>query len=342
MKIYSILLLLVATHLLSASLISASDTLVLEGGEGPGAGKHIVLVSGDEEYRSEESNPMLAKILSQRFGFKCTVLFAINPETGIINPEINNNIPGLEALADADLMVLNTRFRNLPDEQLQHILDYVNAGKPIIGLRTATHAFNGGSKLGGVNWNQFGLDYLGERWVSHHGRHKVEGARGIVVEKNADHTVLRGVSEVFAESDVYTVKNLDESQAIVLLRAEVTESLDPKSKAVTGEKNSPTQAAAWLRDYTAPSGKTGTALTTTMGSSVDFKSAGLRRLILNGVLYLTTLEVPQEMDTSPIDAFNPTFFSRVPKEYYEQRKLTPSDFGLGETTSTGLPSDQKK
>ncbi|MEM7386551.1 MAG: hypothetical protein AAF514_16550, partial [Verrucomicrobiota bacterium] len=105
--------------------LAAQDTLVLEGDEGPGKGKHIVLVSGDEEYRSEESFPMLAKVLSRHHGFKCTVLFAIDKKTGFVNPQTNDHIPGLEALKEADLMLLATRFRNLPEEQLQHILDYV-------------------------------------------------------------------------------------------------------------------------------------------------------------------------------------------------------------------------
>src|SRR3974377_2105587 len=125
---------------------SADPWIVYDGFEGPGKGKHIVLVSGDEEYRSEEALPQLGKILATHHGFKCTVLFAIDPKTGTINPNKNNNIPGLESLATADLMSLATRFRNLPDEQMEHIAKYVDSGKPIIGMRTATHAFsNAGS-----------------------------------------------------------------------------------------------------------------------------------------------------------------------------------------------------
>ena len=116
--------------------------IVYEGNEGPGAGKHIVLVSGDEEYRSEEALPLLAKILSVHHGFKCTVLFAIDTETGEINPEEQTNIPGLHNLETADMMVLFTRFRELPDEQMKYIVDYTNSGKPVMGLRTATHTFS--------------------------------------------------------------------------------------------------------------------------------------------------------------------------------------------------------
>jgi hypothetical protein len=121
----------------------AADWLAYEGKSGPGVGKRVVLISGDEEYRSEEGLPQLAKILAVRHGFHCTVLFAIDPATGEINPNYLENIPGTEALANADLLVILTRFRQLPDAQMKPIDDYLKAGKPVIGLRTATHAFIG-------------------------------------------------------------------------------------------------------------------------------------------------------------------------------------------------------
>ena len=86
--------------------------------------------------------PMLAKIMAVHHGFKCTAVFSLDKETGEIDPGNQVNMPGLEALETADLMVLFTRFRELPDEQMKYIVDYTNSGKPIVGLRTATHAFN--------------------------------------------------------------------------------------------------------------------------------------------------------------------------------------------------------
>lgn len=118
-----------------------ADRVVYEGKNGPGKGKHVVLVSGDEEYRSEQALTQIGKILAKHHGFKCTVLFAIDPQTGMINPRVRDNIPGLETLKDADLMVIFTRWRILPDSQLKHIDDYVKTGRPIVGLRTSTHAF---------------------------------------------------------------------------------------------------------------------------------------------------------------------------------------------------------
>ena len=125
----------------SARSRPANPWVVYDGYDGPGKGKQIVLVSGDEEYRSEEALPQLGKILAKHHGFKCTVLFAIDPGVDAINPNDRANIPGLEALRTADLMIIFTRFRDLPDEQMKYIVEYVEAGKPIMGMRTATHAF---------------------------------------------------------------------------------------------------------------------------------------------------------------------------------------------------------
>src|SRR5436853_1257095 len=103
--------LVLACLILPSTSRAADPWLVLEGGDGPGKGKHIVLISGDEEYRSEEALPQLGKILAKHQGFKCTVLFAIDPKDGTINPNIRDNIPGMEALKTADLVILALRFR---------------------------------------------------------------------------------------------------------------------------------------------------------------------------------------------------------------------------------------
>jgi mono/diheme cytochrome c family protein/glucose/arabinose dehydrogenase len=312
---------------------------------GTANGKKVVLVSGDEEYRSEEALPMLAKILSQRHGFDCTVLFAINPETGFVDPNHQKNIPGLEHLAQADLLVIATRFRQLPDDQYRHLAAYLNQGKPVIGLRTATHAFTGNGQTDGFKWAQFGLLVLGEQWVAHHGKHKVEGARGVIVEEHKNHEVLRGVTDVFASSDVYTVKNLDETKATVLLRGAVTKSLDPASEILAEDpRNNPMQAFAWLKDYASPDGKsTGKAFTTTAGAAVDFLSDDLRRLVVNAALHLTGQPVPAKADVEFVDPFHPTFYGFIKadtdgEDYFRRRKLLPSMWKLGSSASTGLPA----
>ena len=134
--------LIFATTLIVPQLQARQDWLVFEGKSGPGKGKHIVLIAGDEEYRSEEAMPQLGKILATHHGFKCTVLFSIDEETGMINPNNRGNIPGTEALKTADLMIIATRFRDLKESQMKDIDDFLRRGCPVIGMRTATHAFN--------------------------------------------------------------------------------------------------------------------------------------------------------------------------------------------------------
>src|SRR5256885_7439498 len=131
----------VALGLTAGVRTGAKDWVDYEGRTGPGQGKQIVFVSGDEEYRSEEGLPMLAKILAVRHGFNCTVLFPINPADGTIDPNNQTNIVGLEALKTADMVVLQLRFRELPDDQMKYVVDCLNSGKPILAIRTSTHSF---------------------------------------------------------------------------------------------------------------------------------------------------------------------------------------------------------
>src|SRR4051812_40102537 len=91
------LLALAAISLVALPAVAVAQ-VVFQGRDGPGKGKHIVLLAGDEEYRSEEALPQLARILSERHGFKCTVSFSINKETGEIDPNTKDNQPGIEAL----------------------------------------------------------------------------------------------------------------------------------------------------------------------------------------------------------------------------------------------------
>jgi hypothetical protein len=287
-----------------------------EGKAGAGKGKHIVFLSGDEEYRSEEALPQLARILSDRHGFKCTVLFSINPSSGEIDPGTKNNIPGIESLNSADLCVMLLRFRALPDEQMKHFVDYYLAGKPIIALRTSTHAFNydkgSASPYVKYHWQSkdwpggFGKQVLGETWVAHHGAHKKEGTRGIIEAAAKANPILRGVDDIFGDTDVYTAT--PPADATVLVLGQVTETLDPKSAPVAGKKNEPMQPVVWLREPTNEAGKKNRILTTTMGSATDLKSEGLRRLLVNAAYSFTNLEVPAKADVDLVGDFQPTMY----------------------------------
>lgn len=264
----------------------------------PGKGKRVVLISGDEEYRSEQMLPQLARILTERHGFTCTVLYAVDPADGAVNPNTRDNIPGLEALDRADLMVVFTRWRNLPDAQMKHIVDYVESGRPVIGIRTATHAFKQETNptykryaWDSKEWEGgFGKQVLGETWVSHHGKHGSESTRGVIVEEMRAHPVLRGVANIWAPTDVYTVRLPLPGDSKALVLGQVLAGMKPDSPPVEGAKNSPMLPVAWVKTFTGQSGKTARVFTTTMGSAQDFENEGFRRLLVNATYWTLGLE----------------------------------------------------
>ena len=279
--------------------IRADDPwVVYEGADGPGKGKHIVLISGDEEYRSEEGLPQLGKILAKHHGFKCTVLFAIDPKDGTINPDKNDNIPGLKALKNADLMIIATRWRNLPDEQMKPIVEYVKSGRPIIGMRTATHAFRLKSKTyakysfeGNKEWSGgFGRHILGETWVNHWGGHGSQSTRGILAKGAEDHPILRGIKDgdIWGPTDVYEAYPPADCKPLVL--GQVLKGMKVDSPPLEGKKNDPMMPVAWTKTYKSESGKTGRVFTTTMGASQDLLSEGLRRLLVNAAYWAVGME----------------------------------------------------
>lgn len=298
-----------------ASFTPAADPWIeLPSGEGIGKGKHIVFVSGDEEYRSEEALPQLAKILNKHHGFQCTVLFAIDKDGETINPQVTDNIPGLEALNTADLMVIFTRFRNLPNAQMKHVVDYVAAGKPVVGLRTATHAFNlKNSDFQHYHWQfadgGFGRSVLGETWVAHHGHHGKEGTRGRIAHGQEKHPILKGIKdgEIFGTTDVYTVKLPLPGDSKPLVMGEVTETLKDDSKAVAGKKNDPMMPVAWTKTH---GDKHARVFTTTMGASEDLLSEGTRRMIVNGCLWALGMEsqIPDKTNVDIVGVFKPLPF----------------------------------
>lgn len=329
--------------------------VVYEGKEGPGKGKHIVLVSGDEEYRSEEALPQLGKILAKHHGFRCTVLFPIDPKTGLINPNVSNNIPGLEALKTADLMVIFTRFRRLPDNQMELIDDYLKTGKPVIGIRTATHAFNFGRDS---NWAHYGNSYrgdkkawadgfgrvvLGEKWISHHGSHRHESTRGLIAEGAEKHPITRGIKDgdVWGPTDVYGVRLPLPSDSKPILLGQVMKrkgKYDPKDPlfgmrlddgpAVEGKKNDPMMPVAWTKSYEVPGGKKGKAFASTIGASTDLLSEGTRRMFVNATYWLLGMEDKIPTEGTKVDIvgeFKPTAFAFRRGNYWNENKMKVSD-----------------
>jgi len=293
------------------SYVHSAQWITFNGARGVGLGKHIVLVSGDEEYRSEEAMPMLGKLLADKFGFKCTVLFAIDKQTGAINPNTLENIPGLSALETADLMILFTRFRNLPDAQMQFIDQYVQSGKPILGLRPSVVAFKtkpdhtffkySCRKVGDQVLAQgFGLDILGADWISHHGKHKVESTLGIPNSSMRDHPILRGVEKMWGPTDVYTVN--DSMDKNVLVHGQVLTGMKDTNYAT--KKQMP---LAWTKQYQSANGLARVFMST-MGDAQDFQDEQFRRLIVNAALWCTHLgaHIPAKTDVSLNTDYTPS------------------------------------
>jgi len=320
---------------LSATYLQAAqpaDHLVFEdatNGVGPGKGKHLVFLSGDEEYRSEEAMPMMAQILNKQ-GFKCTVLFSMNPD-GTVNPDNQKSLANSQALDSADAIVMSLRFRNWDDASMQRFENALQRGTPIVALRTSTHAFNTAkdgkwakyayNAKASTGWEKgFGRHVLGETWVNHHGKHKVEGCRTIVEAANKANSILNGVDTIFVTTDVYGANPQPDST--ILLRGEVTKTLDSSSAAVEGKKNSPMQPVAWTRNYKNASDKTNKILTTTMGASTDLTAESLRRLVANGVFWGLGLTVPDKVDVTIPGEYKPSPYSF--KKY--RKGLKPADF----------------
>jgi hypothetical protein len=321
--------------LLTPPALSASDWVVYEGKTGPGKGKHIVFLSGDEEYRSEEALPMLAQILAERHGFKCTVLFAIDGSNGTINPVIVTNIPGMQFLDSADLCVMAWRFRELPDVQMNHFADYAASGKPIIALRTSTHAFayelNKQSPFAKYDWRSkdweggFGQQVLGETWVSHHGDHGKQSTRGVINPAAQSDPILRGVGDLWGPTDVYSVTHLPKD-ARVLVWGQVLAGMNPGDPPVDGPKNHPMMPLIWTRSYTGEQGKASRVFASTMGAAEDLQNEGLRRLLVNACFWAAGLEdkIPAKANVDYVRGYQPLWFG-----FGKHRPgLKPDDFAL--------------
>jgi type 1 glutamine amidotransferase len=301
MKKLHILLLVILSSLLTA--IGCGDNTGYSDADQDAP--HIVFVTGDEEYRSEETMPMLARILKNRYGFEVTVCYALTD--GIIDPNRSDNIEGLEALENADMMVMNTRFRNLPDEQLQYIVDFAESGKPMAGFRTATHAFSYGEDHPNHHMDfEWPHEVFGLPWISHHGG---ENSTDVFIdEERAGHPILRGVEPFHARSWLYHSDTLKED-AEPLLIGRAVRGAEPG-----GEHFSDPHEIAWTHTYEGEHGSS-RVFFTTLGHPHDFFNESMRKLSINGIFWALGLE-----DEIPEDGLNVEYVG----EY------DPNDSGFGE------------
>ena len=331
-------LLLVALGLLIAhsgniNRLSASDHPVPEsplwlrysGEHGQGEGKHIVLIAADQEYRSEHSMPMLAKLLSKHHGFHCTVLFSVNRNNEVDptqkirweDKSVTHNIPGLEYLEKCDLMILFSRLISLPPEQLQHIYRYLDSGKPIIGIRTANHGFIDFDYRQDGKRIDFGEHILGGSFRNHHGRWQQDSTRGIIVEQNKSHPILTGVSDIWGTSDVY--RTFNEGGHLPEGCTPLIDGQPLKGRHHDDDVNPELVPlpVAWVKTWTGNTGLTSRVFHVTMGSAQDFQSEGIRRLTVNAIYWCLQMEtaIDPKSNMQIFGEYNP------PESGFDYKKL---------------------
>lgn len=322
--------------------------LVYEGNDGIGKGKHIVFIANDHEYRSEETCPLLAKLLAKHQGFKCTVLFGLD-EAGHITPGAKS-VPNLEVLKDADLLVFFTRFMSLPDQQVQHITDYLERGAPIIGLRTSTHSFN---KQGG-NWEKFNFNYKGDDYSggfgkqifgntwdkkegqSHYGQNHGEGGTYTAVASAKSNIIMTGVAPFHGYSGSY--KSHPPVDATPLVEVQVLNTFESSNNINTKKEK---VNVAWSRNhYTAPSGtkKETRVVYTSIGASEDFLDQNARRFLINSCLWAVGMEksITADLNVDIVGGFEPSaYFTNA----LYRLNVKPSD--LAGFDSNIMPKDAK-
>lgn len=294
------------------TLTTSAAPIVYEGDTGPGKGKHLVFIASDHEYRSEETLPALARILARHHGFTCTVVFGVD-DRGVIKPGANN-VPGIEHLGSADLMVVFTRFQNWPADQMKHFVDYLDRAGPIVGLRTATHGFNGikegpyqkyNNGYGGKDYTGgFGRQVLGEKWAGHYGGNHRSSTRLDIVPAQRNHPILRGVKSMWAQCGGYQADPLPPST--VLAMAQPLKGMTAESPA---DEKMPPVPGAWTRTYKGQSGKEGRVFTSTYGASNDIEDDGYRRLLVNACFWAVGLEeaIKEDNQVAFVGPYNGTW-----------------------------------
>jgi hypothetical protein len=302
MSRFSMGLALLALLNFGQSVFGETGTITYEPGNGPGQGKHIAFVCGEWEYRCEESLPMLAKILAERHGFKCTVLFSMNPADGTVDPSVKTNIPGMSVLQSADMMVVFAMDLELPDEQMKHFAEFLQTGKPVFGIRCSLLSFryeaNKKSPYASFDFRNpdggYATALFGEGWKGHYGSHGKESTRGLRAGMNEADPVLRGVYNVWGPTDVYRVTKLP-PDARVFLYGQVLTGMKPDDPPNLQMSIMP---MFWTREIKRDSGQVSRVVMSTIGAAPDMESEDLRRLYVNAIYWAAGLgsKIPEKAD----------------------------------------------
>ena len=226
---------------------------------------HVVIVVADDEYRTAQTLPAFA---AAELGgaFRVSTLAAV--------PGGEAGIPGLETLADADLLVISVRRRPLPAAQLDRIRRHVAAGRPVVGIRTANHAFhlrNAPPPQGLEDWRSFDADVFGGNYSNHLANDLRTTARRL---PGVEHPILEGLpaGEFATGGSLYVVTPL---------AASTTELLRGRAAGVAEE-----QPVAWVNRRA----DGGWSFYTSLGHPDDFEAPAFRRLLANAIRWTASAE----------------------------------------------------
>jgi type 1 glutamine amidotransferase/nicotinamidase-related amidase len=213
----------------------------------------VLLISAEQEYKASETLPAFAKEVLEPLGFA----------TQHINSDDTKSIPGLEAMNDADVLVLYLRRRTLPDDEMAKFKAWFDAGKPVVALRTASHGFQ--------TYLEFDKEILGGNYSNHYG--KGAATKVALIDKARDHPILRGVKEPFeSNGTLYKVSPLKEGTTPLLMGT---------------FQDKPAEPVAWTNSY-----KGGRIFYSSLGHPDDFKLPQFRTLLTNAILWAADKQVP--------------------------------------------------
>ena len=242
----------------------------------------VVFVTGDHEYSGETTMPLFAAELERNYNMRTVVLKSFPDQNA------EENIPGLEALRNADLAIFFLRWRRLPEDQLAFIDEYLKSGKPVIGFRTSTHAFNYPKGHALYEWNAFGERAFGSPpgWggVAKHTHYGHESSTDVsVINEAADHPILKGVDKNFhVRSWLYKVRPDYPAKGSTLLL--MGKAVNPNTEEAIENP------VAW----TWKSASGAKTFMTTLGHPEDFREEAVQRLFINSVHWALGKPVPEK------------------------------------------------
>lgn len=267
---------------------------------------HVVIVVGTRHYSPHLTLPKFAKELD-RHGFRSTVVIG----EGDPEKKTENVLPGIEAIATADVVILYARFLNLPPREWKFVEDYIKSGKPIIGLRTTNHAFKFAKNDPRFQWNSdFGRRVVGTPYVAHQNtRTNIS-----VVQKPELHPIMTGVTKTKWESPakLYLTRLEPGCVPLIIGEGEGNPRLLEKSFGTIQVNHSETDIVAWTwkNQWGAK------VFSTTLGHAGDFAEESFTRMLVNGVCWATDTK-PPAADTK-IATWN--IEMEVPSKYKERKK----------------------